>query len=79
MLEILVGRDGQQHHAEQHLSEGELAARPALATGGDQVVTLPLLKELGKVMETAEQGNGRVPHEGASVGVVQMDTESGHA
>ena len=33
--------------------------------GGDQVVTLPVLKQLGKIIETAEQGNGRIRHEGA--------------
>lgn len=31
MLEVLVGGDGEQHHAEQHLAEAELASSPALA------------------------------------------------
>ncbi len=49
------------------------------AMGGDQVVTLPVRKQLGKIIETAEQGNGRVRHEGAFSCVLQVDTESGHA
>lgn len=79
MLEILVGRDGQQHHDEQHLTEAELAASPTLATGGEQLVMLPCLNQLGKVIETAEQGNGRIRQRGPSVCVLQVDTESGHA
>ena len=37
MLEVLVGRDGEQHQDEQRLAEGELAASPALTIGGEQV------------------------------------------
>ena len=58
VLEILVGRDGQQRQDEEHLSEGELAPWPGLAHGGEQVVTLPLLKELGKA--SRQQTKGRV-------------------
>lgn len=46
------------HHDGEHLSEGELASPVALKTRGNQVVTLPLLNELGKIVKTAEQGNG---------------------
>ena len=48
----------------QHLAEGELASSAALALGGDQVVRLPVLNQPGKIMEAAEQGNGRIRHEG---------------
>ena len=36
----------------------------ALATGGDQMVLLPVVVDLGKVIRTAERSHGRVFHEG---------------
>ena len=42
----------------------ELANWLALTILGDQMVLLPLLEELGKGIKTAEQGDGRVFHEG---------------
>ena len=65
MLESLISRDVKQHHDEQHLAEGERASSSALAIRGDQVVTLPVLHQPGTIIETAEQGNGRIRHEGA--------------
>ena len=49
-----VGRDVEEHHDEEHLAEGELAVAPPLPRGRESVVTFPVLKEFGKVVETAE-------------------------
>lgn len=71
MLEILVGRDG-----EQHLAAGEPAKASALAMGGDQMVTLPRLNKLGTIIKTAEQGNGKIRQEGPSTCVNSMNNPS---
>ena len=51
-----------QYHDEEHRTEAEFANLAALAIRENQVVTLPLLKQLGKIIKTAKQGNGRVCH-----------------
>jgi len=69
----------EQHQDGKHLAEGELATSPALAIGGEQVVTLPLLKELGKVIGTTEQGKVEPLMRRPSTYLNDTDTESGHA
>ena len=49
----------------------------ALATGGDQMVLLPVVVDLGKVIRTAERSHGRVFHEGDFRLCGYTDTESG--
>ena len=51
----------------------------ALATGGDQMVLLPVVVDLGKVIRTAERSHGRVFHEGDFRLCGYTDTESGPA
>ena len=46
--------DMKQHHDGQHFAEGELARSAALALAGDQVVTLPVLKQDGKAIVACE-------------------------
>ena len=48
----------------------------ALATGGDQMVLLPVVVDLGKVIKTAERSHGRVFHEGDFRLCGYTDTES---
>ena len=65
VLEVLVRPEMEQHHDEKHLPKGDLARSLALTLWGDQVVVLPLVEELGKVIKTTEQCHGRVFAEGA--------------
>ena len=69
----------EQHHDEEHLAKAELARSLALATGGDQMVLLPVVVDLGKVIRTAERSHGRVYHEGDFRLCGYTDTESGPA
>ena len=43
------------------------------------MVLLPLVEALGKIVKAAEQGHGRVFHEGAFPLCRDTDTESSHA
>ena len=65
-----------ERHDAEHLTEGELASAVALPFGVDQVVRLPVLKDVGKVIKTVEQGNGRAPYEKVFTCLNDTDTES---
>ena len=63
MLEIPLQAVDMKGTMMQSISPREsLPARWRCRSG--EMVRLPVLKELGKVIETAEQGKGRVPQEG---------------
>ena len=81
-LAVFVGLEMEQHHDGEHLPEGELARPAPLTAGGEQVVLLPVLEELGKDIKTSRQQNrGTVKcfMRGPSPCVNDTDTESDQA